>query len=458
MARRAIPIIACSLAILLHAPGAGATELSGPLSGILASDGNPYEVVADIEVAAGDSLLVQSGCHLLFAAGTAFDIYGHLAVQGGAGADSVRFEAQAPGGAGAWRGLRLHAGGEALLAGFLIAEAETGFQVFAGRARLADGAVRATSQYGLRLDDDDIEARRVRVSDARNPGYPGVFAYQASPLVEDCVVADCAGSGVGFWGPAAPRLAGCEVTACRTGVTCVGASAVIERAWIHDNGTPGDFESGAGLYAGYASGTPVVTDSRFEGNCFGVAVVLDGSVNLGDLINDDPADDGRNRFAANDRYDGANRHVWNEPAGTLLAQNCWWAGSDGVYVTDTALIDGWIFDDEELAGAGPVLFEPLAPVTAAGPAPAVAAARWLAHPNPANPVFTLRGEAPRAGRLAVDLLDAAGRLAARAWRGDVDAGPVALALDAGGLASGVYLARVRLDGRDLGGARLVLLR
>ncbi|MBN2171756.1 MAG: right-handed parallel beta-helix repeat-containing protein [Candidatus Krumholzibacteriota bacterium] len=458
MQRCAIPLAAFSLALLLGPGAAGATELSGPLNGVLGSGGNPYEVVADIEVAAGDSLLVQASCHLLFAAGTAFDIHGCLAVEGGAGADTVRFEAQPPGGAGAWRGLRLHAGGEVLMAGFLLAEAETGFQVFAGRARLADGAVRVTSQYGLRLDDDDIEVRRVRVSDAQASGYPGIFAYQASPLVEDCLVTDCAGSGVGFWGPAAPRLADCEVTACNTGVTCVGASAVIERAWIHDNGTPGDFDSGAGLYAGYASGAPVVTDSRIEGNCFGVAVVLDGSVVLGDLVNDDPSDDGRNRFVANDRYDGANRHVWNETANTIPAHNCWWAGSDGVFVTDTALIDGWIWDDEELAGAGPVVFEPLAPVTAAEPAPAPALARWRVHPNPANPVFTLRGEAPRAGRLDVDLLDAAGRLAVSAWRGDVAAGPVALTLTAGDLPSGVYLARIRLDGAGLGGARVVLLR
>jgi len=102
--------------------------------------------------------------------------------------------------------------------------------------------------------------------------------------------------------------------------------------------------------------------------------------------------------------------------------------------------------------------------TAAGGAPAPGAARLLApHPNPFNPRTRLRYELDRSGRAELVVLDAAGRAVRRLHAGDLPAGPGFFTWDgrddAGrSLPSGVYLARLSLDGRPAPARRLVLVR
>ncbi|MBN2171191.1 MAG: family 43 glycosylhydrolase [Candidatus Krumholzibacteriota bacterium] len=113
--------------------------------------------------------------------------------------------------------------------------------------------------------------------------------------------------------------------------------------------------------------------------------------------------------------------------------------------------------DDILEAAGFVL-------TGAGSAPAPGAARLLApHPNPFNPRTRLRYELVRAGRAELVVLDARGRAVRRLFAGDLPAGPGFFTWDgrddAGrSLPSGVYLARLSLDGRPAPARRLVLVR
>ncbi len=200
----------------------------------------------------------------------------------------------------------------------------------------------------------------------------------------------------------------------------------------------------------------MLTNSLIEGHSFGVAVVLDGSVNLGDVENGNPNDDGLNRFAANDLYDGQNRHVWNGNPTVVMAQNNFWAGSDGVDSDDALLIDTWILDDEEGEGAA-VNFLPLAVSTAVDEAPAFANP-WTIHPNPANPTFTPEGTLPIAGLLGVDLIAPSGRRAARLLYEQASSGAFSRTFRADGLASGFYLVRVEVNGRTQGTVRLALVR
>ncbi|MBN2171197.1 MAG: hypothetical protein JW819_07760 [Candidatus Krumholzibacteriota bacterium] len=102
--------------------------------------------------------------------------------------------------------------------------------------------------------------------------------------------------------------------------------------------------------------------------------------------------------------------------------------------------------------------------TDTGPAPAPAGGRLLApHPNPFNPRTRLRYELDRSGRALLEVHDASGRLVRRLLDEPLPAGPGFCIWDgrhASGrpAPAGVYLARLRLDGRPLGSRRLVLVK
>lgn len=96
--------------------------------------------------------------------------------------------------------------------------------------------------------------------------------------------------------------------------------------------------------------------------------------------------------------------------------------------------------------------------------PQAGAGRLLApHPNPFNPHTRLRYELSRGGHAELDILDAAGRRLRRLFAGDLSAGPGFFQWrgrdDAGhALPSGVYFARLKLDGHHLDSQKLHLIR
>ncbi len=96
-------------------------------------------------------------------------------------------------------------------------------------------------------------------------------------------------------------------------------------------------------------------------------------------------------------------------------------------------------------------------LTPAGDAPAASAA-LTAFPNPFNPRTTLAFTLPRQGEVQLRILDARGREVACPLSGAQPAGPGEVAWDATGLASGVYFARLDLDGETLLTRKLTLVR
>jgi hypothetical protein len=87
-----------------------------------------------------------------------------------------------------------------------------------------------------------------------------------------------------------------------------------------------------------------------------------------------------------------------------------------------------------------------------------AVARLGAHPNPFNPQTTLGYALPRAGWAELRVFDARGREVARPLSGQRPAGPGEVLWNAQGLASGVYLVQLSLDGAVQRGTKLTLVR
>jgi len=98
--------------------------------------------------------------------------------------------------------------------------------------------------------------------------------------------------------------------------------------------------------------------------------------------------------------------------------------------------------------------------TTAAPAPDVAGAPRLlgAWPNPFNPETSFAFSLPAPARVRLEILTPAGRLAAVAADADYPAGRHDLSWRADGLASGVYLARLKVDGRQAGLLKVALTK
>jgi hypothetical protein len=96
-------------------------------------------------------------------------------------------------------------------------------------------------------------------------------------------------------------------------------------------------------------------------------------------------------------------------------------------------------------------------LTPVGDTPAATAALSV-YPNPFNPRTTLAFVLPHAGELRLRILDPRGREVACPLAGAQPAGPGQVAWDATSLASGVYFARLELDGTTLVTQKLTLVR
>ena len=97
-------------------------------------------------------------------------------------------------------------------------------------------------------------------------------------------------------------------------------------------------------------------------------------------------------------------------------------------------------------------------------APAEEIGRLLApYPNPFNPQTRLRYELARGGDVELKVYDANGRMVRELFAGHLEAGPGFFTWDGRGddgerLASGLYLARLGLDGESLGGQKLLMVQ
>jgi hypothetical protein len=102
--------------------------------------------------------------------------------------------------------------------------------------------------------------------------------------------------------------------------------------------------------------------------------------------------------------------------------------------------------------------------SAAPALPVAGSGRLLApHPNPFNPSTRLRYELQAGGHVGLEILDAQGRALRTLLDEELSAGPGFVVWDGrdgqgARVASGVYFARLRLDGRDLGRQKLLLLK
>ncbi|MBC8191691.1 MAG: right-handed parallel beta-helix repeat-containing protein [Candidatus Marinimicrobia bacterium] len=341
------------------------TLVSGNVSGVWDMQGNPYRLTANCIVAFGDTLIIDDGV------GIDLDSSFEFRVQGVLFATGVLFH-----NGGSVRGDN----GLLDMNNCAFNELDGGIKIISGRARLHGCRIDDTAETGISFSNVDssyvrnshisncgdygikiLQSDEVEVSGCQLIGnsvndfnHPALFIDSCSPqVIENNIIENNHGQGVGVWtltSVAAPVIRGNFIRGNYTGITVVSAPAYILDNVIVANYQEGNFNSGAGIYAGYASSVGIVMGNFIGGNYYGVSLIVGASPNLGDMVNDYPGDDGLNLFYDNS-FEGQTWHIWNDTSSPIMAQNNYWLG------LDLSEVDATLYDNEE--GGGEIIFEPI---------------------------------------------------------------------------------------------------
>ena len=341
------------------------TLVSGNVSGVWDMQGNPYRLTANCVVAFGDTLIIDDGVRIDLDSTFEFRVQGVLFATG------VLFH-----NGGSVRGDN----GLLDMNNCAFNELDGGIKIISGRARLHGCRIDDTAETGISFSNVDssyvrnshisnsgdygikiLQSDEVEVSGCQLIGnsvndfnHPALFIDSCSPqVIENNIIENNHGQGVGVWtltSVAAPVIRGNFIRGNYTGITVVSAPAYILDNVIVANYQEGNFNSGAGIYAGYASSVGIVMGNFIGGNYYGVSLIVGASPNLGDMVNDYPGDDGLNLFYDN-TLEGQTWHIWNDTSSPIMAQNNYWLG------LDRSEVDATLYDNEE--GGGEIIFEPI---------------------------------------------------------------------------------------------------
>jgi hypothetical protein len=164
---------------------AGATDVSGPVSGEWTAVGNPYNVVGDIYVSTGQALMIQPGVEIIFQGHYSLKIYGTLQAVGTA-SDSITFTAADT--SQGWKGVRFEYAGNPSLLSYCILEYGNPTQ------QHPDGRGGAIYCW---YSNPIISHCSIRNNHALDGG--GISCYFSSPTISDCdIMYNTAGQGGGI--------------------------------------------------------------------------------------------------------------------------------------------------------------------------------------------------------------------------------------------------------------------
>ena len=373
-----------------------AIDVSGNQSGIWSPDNNPYNMIGEITVPAGETLEIQAGVELIAMGNYRITALGNILAEG-TEIDSIRFH----GNNGLnWGGIRL--------------ENETVQSTF-NFCRISN--TDDTNDYGIHsinspvlinhsfIDDHQkaisfsalstttpsyMEIKNSKIANVQKSGI--TIVDNSNVLIDSCEVTQC-GLGTSFYGAIqlslqnsahdcsptisnsyihhngkqgitmanlfnynemAPTVEYNEISYNYTGVYLYNGEGYYAHNYIHHNFVENDPNSGAGvmLYGSGANGT--FTYNEITGNYTGFYLTDGATANLGDLENGSNDDDGFNMIHDNEFYTGEVFSVYNASALDVTAENNVWDINPAIEVT--------IIDGNDNPAYGIVDYEPYLPV------------------------------------------------------------------------------------------------
>ncbi len=342
------------------------TDISGIVGGHWTLAGSPYRITGNVLVPMDSALYVSQDVEVIFQGSHNLSVTGEMHV------------------IGAW----IHGPGTILCNGTLrlnttaLDSLMRGVVCTGGLFTSCHCLFRYSGESGLTLDgvdsarvctaifsDNQMHGVKIRQADSvrieqgyftRNglasTGYPALYLDGASPQrLRQNWFEDNHGAAIGVWntsGPAFPAIRQNMLRGNYRGIDIYHASPILEDNIILDNGVAGNPASGDGIRVIGEVGTGVLCNRNYiAGNHYGVRNLETNAINLGDMVNDWPGDDGEN-FLAGNLFDGETWNVWNGAPDMLMAQNNFWPG------LDLEEVDATLRDDDEGVG-GEVVFEPV---------------------------------------------------------------------------------------------------
>ncbi len=341
------------------------TLVSGNISGVWTSQESPYQLNGNCVVAIGDTLIIEPGVSVDLGGTFEFRVQGFLYANttlfhngGRVRGDNGLLDLFNCAFIGLDDGISI-INGMAFLDRCRI-EASTGTGISFSNTDscyIRDSQIIDSGDYGIKIlqsDQVEVSGNTLMGNSTNDTNHPALFIDSCSPqIIENNTIIDNHGQGVGVWtltSVAAPVIRGNLIRGNFTGITVVSAPAYILDNIIVANYQEGNFDSGAGIYAGYGSSVGIVMGNYIGGNYYGISIINHASPNLGDMVNDYPGDDGLNLFHDNN-YNDQTWHIWNGTSSPIMAQNNYWLG------LELNEVDATLYDNEE--GGGEVIFEPI---------------------------------------------------------------------------------------------------
>ena len=186
MNAHAHPILAAGLSLILAGP-AFALNHSGSQIGTWRATDSPHVVTGDVFVPAGQGLVLEPGCVVLFEPGTGMNVAGSLLANGNSAAPIVFASRELQPRPGDWTGLRIENGGVAWLTDFGLRHAVDGLVVESGAG--LDGQQLTVSDSlgdGLRLEAEALGSVYGGVFE--RSGGAGLVVEGGAPLLQDCTM------------------------------------------------------------------------------------------------------------------------------------------------------------------------------------------------------------------------------------------------------------------------------
>ncbi len=367
------------------------TQVSGFIGGDWSTDNHPYTLTGDATIQAGQILNIDTNVVVDLGGMYELRIEGQLNASGAefiSGgsifSDAGTVELSNCSFNNIDEGLNFF-GGDVLIEYCVIDSSnETGITLSGtDYAMIRASHILNSGDYGIKVsqaDQVEIIGNTLQGNSTHDFNHPALFIDSCSPqVIEENIIEENHAQGIGVWtltATAAPQIHNNLIRRNFTGITIVNSPAMIEGNIIVANYQGRNVNSGAGIYAGYPNSDGIIKGNYIGGNFYGISNINSAQLNMGDMVNDFPGDDGLNIFF-NNGIGGQAWHIWNDTSNELMAQNNYWPG---LAPED---VDATLWDNEE--GGEVIIFEP----TYASPIPVPPDVNNDDHVNVLDIVFVI---------------------------------------------------------------------
>jgi len=356
-----------------------ATDVSGNQSGTWDLAGSPFNMTGEITIPAGQSLNIEAGVEIIAMGNYRITALGNI-IAAGTVNDTIRFYGN---GSLDWGGIRL--------------EDEVNESVFSF-CRISN--TDDMNDYGIHSINSPVSIDHSYIDDhqkgiyfsgmsSNDPSYMEIknskIAYiqksgitivdNSNALIDSCEVTRCAIGGSPYgaiqlslqsdsrtcsptisnsyihhndmqgitmanlfgYDDMAPTVEYNDVSYNYTGIYLYGGQGFYSHNHIHHNFVENNADSGAGVMLYGSSANAVFTYNEIDHNYTGFYLTTGASVNLGDLNNTDPNDDGYNCIYDNLFFTGEEFTVYNASSADVTAENCVWDDDPAI---DVSIVDG----------------------------------------------------------------------------------------------------------------------